>query len=681
MNFSRALLYLSLSLTFGSSLFGQGWQEANRLPGGGFAAFQEPASLFLGQTFEDSVSLGGVTLVSAGGFDVYVARVSINGDLHWVRQIEGPGRDQLTGMDVDSDGNVYVTGFFEGTLDFGQSLLTSVGDFDIFLAKYSSDGDLLWATRAGGSGSDFPLAIALGEGSITITGEFGGTARFGATTLTSSGGQDPFVAVYSDAGNLIWAIQAHSLSYASGFQVSVDQRGDVLVSGVFGGSLSVIQRTFPLKVLTVHSKGQEDIFLVKLSRQSGIPGWITTIGGVGYEAPTEIKADAVGDVYLAGIYRDPISVGGQTLLSTGDFDFFLSKYHGGDGTLRWIHEGGGKGLDLINSIDTDTEGNVYVIGGYTEGARITSKSGTSFLQNLGMEDLFVASYAEDGTLRWVRTAGGDEIDTGGIIVALGLDELIVTGVTGTTVDFGCARNKVKGAFVARLSRHLPDLRIAALFALPGIHSPRGRLTIGTQLENVGVAAADVSIMRFVLAFGQGSRVLGSRGVGRLQPGESRLLFDTFTLPSDLAPGAFEVEATLDFTERICELEETNNVAIVESLHAEQRRECDFVACKIDNIGNFAVPGFGVPGFGPILLFEAYPGPNGCKADEKTEYVWYTRQPAGKGVWQGPRQVGGAKSFKVHGLSGEIEIRVDAVSGDFNCSASLRAFASRFPPIL
>jgi hypothetical protein len=95
---------------------------------------------------------------------------------------------------VDSGGNTYITGYFQTTAVFGTTTLTSAGSLDVFVAKLDANGNFLWATRAGGTNTDYVQGIAVDSGgNYYVTGSFQTTVVFGTTTLTSAGGYDIFV--------------------------------------------------------------------------------------------------------------------------------------------------------------------------------------------------------------------------------------------------------------------------------------------------------------------------------------------------------------------------------------------------------------------------------------------------------------------------------------------------------
>ena len=106
---------------------------------------------------------------------------------------------------MDAAGNVYVSGFYSGTMTVQSVTLTSRGLFDIFLAKLDSNGTLLWLKSAGGTGSDIGHGVVVdGQGNVGVTGEFQGKATFDSRSVTAAGLGDAFIAKYDAAGNNLW---------------------------------------------------------------------------------------------------------------------------------------------------------------------------------------------------------------------------------------------------------------------------------------------------------------------------------------------------------------------------------------------------------------------------------------------------------------------------------------------
>ncbi|MGC9362755.1 MAG: SBBP repeat-containing protein, partial [Candidatus Syntrophosphaera sp.] len=143
----------------------------------------------------------------------------------WVYGAGGVSYDFSESIAVDSSGNSYVTGFFEGTASFGATTLTSSGGRDIFISKHDSDGNFLWVMNAGGLLYDHGYGIAVdSSGNIYVTGVFTGTASFGANTLscTSCGFFDIFVCKLDANGNFIWAKKAGGTGQDYGYSIAMD---------------------------------------------------------------------------------------------------------------------------------------------------------------------------------------------------------------------------------------------------------------------------------------------------------------------------------------------------------------------------------------------------------------------------------------------------------------------------
>ena len=134
--------------------------------------------------------------------------------LSWARQIGGTLNDEGYAVAVDASGNVYTTGYFNGTVDFdpgpGTANLTSNGAEDIFITKMNASGNIVWAKNMGGATAEYGRSIAVdASGNIYCTGSFTGTGDFdpGPSTynLTSAGSSDIFICKLSSSGDLLWA--------------------------------------------------------------------------------------------------------------------------------------------------------------------------------------------------------------------------------------------------------------------------------------------------------------------------------------------------------------------------------------------------------------------------------------------------------------------------------------------
>lgn len=348
----------------------------------------------------------------------------------WATTAGGPGSDIGHGIALDSAGNSYVVGTFHGTATFGATTLTSAGQSDIFVAKFDPNGQLLWARSAGGPGYDNGAGIAMdAAGNAHITGSFEATATFGATALTNSSPasySDLFVAKYDPAGNLVWV-------RSTGTDFAADTGAAIAVDAA--GSVLItgrsVQDTFGAAAL--NNLGR---ILVAKYDSAGNPVWAHKAGsfsGGTYDTGTGIGADAAGNVYVTGTFLSPVAdFGGGLLTNRGAGDVFLSKYSPA-GTLLWVRQAGGPGDDRPNGLAVDAAGNAHVVGEFSG----TAGFGTASLSSLGgASDAFIAKFDASGGIIWARAAGGQSADAARGVALDPLGNVHVTGYFGGAAAFG-----------------------------------------------------------------------------------------------------------------------------------------------------------------------------------------------------------------------------------------------------
>jgi len=367
--------------------------------------------------FGGSVTFGSTTLTSSGGFDIFVAKLDSSGNWLWAKNAGGTSFDYGSGIAVDASGNSYVTGYFNGTATFGSTTLTSNGDTDIFVAKLDSSGNWLWAKNAGGTGDERGNCIEVdASGNSYVTGTFGSaTATFGSTTLRSNGGKDIFIAKLNSNGDWLWAQRAGGTDYDEGYGIAVDASGNIYVTGQFyssatfdltnltsngdrdifiakldssgnnwlwaknaggtsfdyGSGIAVDasgnsyvtgyfadSATFGSTSLT--SNGYYDIFIVKLD-SDGNWLWAQNAGGTDGDWGYGIAVDTSGNSYITGYFADSATFGSTTLTNYGDEDIFIAKLDS-SGNWLWANKAGGTDGDWGKDIAVDANRNSYVTG-------------------------------------------------------------------------------------------------------------------------------------------------------------------------------------------------------------------------------------------------------------------------------------------------------------------------------
>jgi hypothetical protein len=185
--------------------------------------------------FSDTVDFGGGPL-TGDGTDIFVAKYSgVDGSHLWSKRFGGASSDVSRSVTVDAQGNAVVTGSFSGTVDFGGGRMTSAGSSDVFVARYSGvDGSHLGSRQFGGTGGASGSSVAVDEiGNVVVTGYFSGTVDFGGGPLTSDG-NDIFVAKYKEVeGSHLWSARFGGANSDLGNSVAVDANRNVVVTGSF----------------------------------------------------------------------------------------------------------------------------------------------------------------------------------------------------------------------------------------------------------------------------------------------------------------------------------------------------------------------------------------------------------------------------------------------------------------
>ncbi|MCK4654382.1 MAG: SBBP repeat-containing protein [Candidatus Cloacimonetes bacterium] len=425
------------------------WQWAAKAGGiewdnGWSITIDTSGNLYVTGWFRDSASFGSNILTSSGGDNIFVAKISSDGNWLWANSVSGSDDGWSCSITVDTSGSLYFTGGFEGTANFGSTTLTSNGSGDIFVAKVSSDGSWLWANNAGGNGWDRGRGISVDNfGDLYITGGFSGTASFDDIVLTSNGGyNDIFTAKMSSDGNWLWANNAGGNDWDLSKSITIDPSGNSYIIGYF-------YVTANFDDITLTSNGDRDIFIAMMS-SDGNWVWADNAGGNDWDSGFSIAIDNSGNLYVTGFFASTASFGPTTLTSSGGDDIFVAKMDLG-GNWLWARSAGGSSVwDWSRCITVDSSENLYITGDF-EG---TASFGETTLTSFGNGDIFVAKINSDGNWAWALNAGGISSDQSYGITVDTFENLYVTGYFAGTASFGSTMLTSEGSgdiFVAKLN--------------------------------------------------------------------------------------------------------------------------------------------------------------------------------------------------------------------------------------
>ncbi len=353
--------------------------------------------------------------------------------------ISGGGTTQDIGYDtaVDASGNMYVVGQFQNSATFGSYTITSAGNNDIFIAKYSSSGVCQWAKRAGSTTGDVGRGISISGNSIYITGFFSGTANFntpsttGSNEITATGTEDMFVAKYDENGNFQWAKRGGiTATQCRGEKVAV-LGTEVYVVGYFNGTANFNTPSATGSNEISAADSSSDIFIVKYDENGNLQ-WVKRAGGFGPDFGYDVTVTATslyitGGFWFVANFNTPSSTGTNEISSAGStsLDIFVAKFDV-SGNFQWAKRAGGNFNDYAQGI-VAIGSSVYITGLFTTLANFNnpSASGSNELVGNGANNPFVAKYDENGNFQWAKRAGNSTF-TGTSIGAIA-NSVYVTG--------------------------------------------------------------------------------------------------------------------------------------------------------------------------------------------------------------------------------------------------------------
>ena len=441
-------------VSFGSSGSGEDSAQSVHILSGG------DADIYITGYFEDTINFGGGDITSNGGKDIFVLSLNKDGEYRWAYTAGGAQDDEGASITMfDNFGNIYVTGYFKRTVDFGSGDITSNGNQDIFLLRLNeSSGNYTfsWVKTYGGSRDDRGYGVHTKGGGPIVTGVFrssnldfgGGSVGVGDTdtdifvlSLDMFGDYQNSMTISSDEGcdessrDIYVGPLYNSSHHITGFHTSnctIDFGGSIGELSSFGGG--------------------QDILMVKIGNNNLPAECVYAAGGSGNDRGLSVTVDSNENIYVTGIFRNtatfnrhPLGQTAVTATSQGGSDMFVVKLNSSC-ELQWVYTAGGSENEFGYGIDVDRFDNVYATGVFKStvdfgGGNVTA-SGADF-------DAFTLKLNSSGVFQWVRTFGdnpGDEsandvaafqyYQTGQPCCQTNYDNLITVGDFNGTVDFG-----------------------------------------------------------------------------------------------------------------------------------------------------------------------------------------------------------------------------------------------------
>lgn len=397
-------------------------------------------------TVDFDPSNGTTQLTSIGLGDIYLSKTNESGNLVWVKSIEGDNLYSEVSIDLDFNGNCYISSYFNASFDadFGVGLntLNSLGGSDVFMIKINSSGNFVWAKQFGGTGNERIGNVHISNANLYLSGRFESSVDFdpsaGTNMLTSAGGRDGFLIKLDTIGDFYWAkaFGGSGNDWARDFATSSSE--DIYITGNYSNTVDF---DLSSNTLELTSNGNEDIFVCKLN-SLGEFVWAKSIGGTASERPNKLVfTDNNSSIYIVGFFGSTVdfdpNIGLNELTSNGDIDAFVLKLDN-SGNYVWASNIGGILDDEGLSISEDDQSNIIVGGSFQETATILpliSNPANSSLTSSGNLDAFICKFDLNGIVQWSQNIGGTGNDRCFDLSLSGSTNLYVTGSFEASVDF------------------------------------------------------------------------------------------------------------------------------------------------------------------------------------------------------------------------------------------------------
>jgi hypothetical protein len=429
----------------GATKFASAYGDASFQTGSAIA-FDKSGNMIVVGAFSGSLNLGTTTLNSAGGDDVFIAKFNTGGQLMWAKSF-GDGNVQTTsGIGTDTAGNIYVTGNFKGSINFGGGALSAAGVLfvDVFLVKLTPDGNHVWSQKFGDENVQNARGVAVDAGgNVIVAGYFQNTINFGGSALTSAGLDDIFLAKFNTDGMHQWSRRFGDAGEDQRARaVAIDGTGNVYIAGETAGTLDLGGGGMTATTNT-------SAFAAKLD-SLGNATWLKLSGG---DAGSKAIGNAIavgpnGDVAVAGSFSGMFDLGGTSVSNAGVDDAFVTLFSAA-GAHTYTKSFGDSELQTATGVVVAPNGELIVTGNFSGSIDLETGMPTT---SAGALDGFVARLDSKGCPAWLRTYAGAGVQ---LTEAIALDPttggVALTGSFNGSADFGTGMTMASGSDVFLVS--------------------------------------------------------------------------------------------------------------------------------------------------------------------------------------------------------------------------------------
>ena len=316
--------------------------------------------------------------------------------------------NEANDIEINSSNESYTAGYITGETAFSTTELVpfAQGNGDIYIAKYSPAGSLIWQRTFGGNYSDRAIDLAIGDDqNIVVTGQFFGTVNFGSTTLTSSANsKDIFIVKLDPAGNVIWARKEGGNLAENAYGIAVDHQNSVILTGQFQGTSTIGNNTFTSAIDPNTNLPSFDFFISKYD-SNGNPLWSLN-GFAEYEdRGLAVAADNQNNLLFTGQFSKTLTFASNTYTNLGYNIGFLCKLNP-SGQLQFFNQLKA-GMTNPYDLELNSDNEVVITGDFLGNMNYYDASGMHPIQNAFDKQIFVLKTTNNGNYIWNYTLGSN----------------------------------------------------------------------------------------------------------------------------------------------------------------------------------------------------------------------------------------------------------------------------------
>ena len=474
-------------------------------------AIDSQGNVYTTGIFHDTVDFdsgAGVTqLTSAGTEDIFIKKTDANGQLLWVKQIGGANSDGAIILKIDANDNLYLSGWFSNSVDFDPGAntynLTSNGLWDTFVLKLDSNGDFIWAKSYGNTSLDLVSDFELDNyGNIYLTGTFKNTVDFDPSSnvynLISNGAWDAYVLKLDNNGDFVWAQNFGSSSYDKGRSVTIDDMGNIYLTGQFK---QTVDFNFGPNINELTAVANYDGFILKLTGDGSFI-WVKQLGGDDTTDPLSIAVDNQQNIFISGKFKGTVDFdpgqGSNNITADDQYDMFILKLND-TGNLNWVHTLSGP-EDIFGTNISTVNDKIYSSGFFEGNALLSWSNGFLNFTSAGEKDGIFVIMNQNGDVINTKQIGGTGNDVA-YKVKVNNQKIYIIGSFENNVNIDAGTNTSitsngeKDAFLLVLDENNNGMDTGLITKINIYPNPAqdGRFTIDTgDLSGVDIRILDMS---------------------------------------------------------------------------------------------------------------------------------------------------------------------------------------------